>query len=409
MSEDSRNTEEPKILDLYSDENILKKTLSCGSSPILKRDDVTVKILVSQGTSEVFKDDNLTLSLEPQFAPQALIDLMCTMTLNEIAEVIVKADFFRKNFSEHIPELQSNEDVKVNITVKEIQKIDDIYGDQAYFFRFVEKTNEEFYGESTRAKIHYKVEINNYTYLDNTDQVPLQVMIEDNLIPSIWIEIIKKLRQGEHARVECNLLHEKARLLDNGRDTKLNLSSYVPSEASIAYLYIKVASFDTGLYTQNLSPPERNALAVQVKDQGNSSFKSGDNEKAIKLYESALATLDPVADDPGLLKPTSNLILSNISLCLLKLQKWTLAEEYATKVIIENNTDIKAYYRRGLARKENNKLEAALEDLKLAKSIAKEKNENDFIQMIQKEVSTIQAELKKANDLDKARFKNLFK
>ena len=97
MVESSRIEAIP-VLDINSDGNILKTLLKPGSTPVNKRDDVTVKILITQGTDEIFVDDNLMLSLEPSFVPQGLIDLLCTMQIGEEAQAVVKSQYFKANF-----------------------------------------------------------------------------------------------------------------------------------------------------------------------------------------------------------------------------------------------------------------------------------------------------------------------
>ena len=62
-------------------------------------------------------------------------------------------------------------------------------------------------------------------------------------------------------------------------------------------------------------------MFLQVKNEGNQFFKSGDFNQAIKVYNSALATLEPVSDDPALLKNNSSLILGNLALCYIKIQQ----------------------------------------------------------------------------------------
>ena len=408
MSENSR-IEEELIQDIYSDGNLVKKTIVGGDTPITKRDDVTIKILITQGPSEILKDDNLMLSLEPEFVPQGLIDLMSSMKLHEKADVTVKSEFFKKNFSEHVPDILNDQDVNVSIEVKEVTKIEDIYGDGSFYLRYIDRTSESGLENNTRVRIHYKLEINKYSYLDNTEQVPLQISANDKRVPSMWIYAIQKMKQGEQVRIECNLSHEKIRFLDDGADPNYNISKHMPSDATVAFLYLKVFMFDTGLLTEGFSTIERSEAAMKLKEEGNGFFKAGNLEKAIEIYASALATLEPVSDDPALLKNSMAILLGNLTLCFIKSKKWTIAEEHATKMLEINTEDPKAMYRRGVARIGGHKYDAAMDDLKKSKEKAREINDNDLLQMIQKEINFINAEFKKENDAERHKFKNLFK
>lgn len=405
MSESSRN----ELVDIYSDGNIVKKVISFGSGPIKKRDDVLVKLKITQETQEIFVDDDLNLSVELQFIPQGLIDLLCTMEKDEIAEVTVKSEFFKANFSEYVPDILTSADLTVNLTIKEIKPIMDLYENGSFFMRFMEKTAEINSSGCTRARIQYKLEINNFTYLDNTEQVPMQVLIPDIRLPELWNFAISHMKQGEQVRIECDLLHDNIFLLDNGADPNYNISTHRPSQSKTAYLYLKVATFDTGILTDCMSTAERSEAALRLKDEGNVFFSANNLEKAVEFYKSALATLEPISDDPGVLRMNCATVLGNLTLVFVKIKSWTVAEEFASKVLEINSSDVKALYRRGLARIGNNRLDAALDDLKSAKEIAAANGDNNTLQLISKEIAGIHAEFKRVKESEKAKYKNLFK
>lgn len=120
----------------------MKTTLVAGTTPIVKRDDITIRISIDQNDEEVFKDEHLNLTLEPQFVPQALIDLMTSMTLGESAVFEMEPEYFNLHFTEHIPAVPLTGKVKANVTVKEISKVEDLFSDERFYFRIIEKTNE---------------------------------------------------------------------------------------------------------------------------------------------------------------------------------------------------------------------------------------------------------------------------
>ena len=71
-------------------------------------------------------------------------------------------------------------------------------------------------------------------------------------------------------------------------------------------------------------------------------------------------------DDPSLLRPLHLQLMSNISLCYLKTNNYSKAEQYATKVIEIHPHDVKALLRRGIARRMVSNYDGAFQDLKLA-------------------------------------------
>lgn len=384
----------------------MKTTLVPGTSPITKRDDITISILIEQAGSEVFKDENLSLTLETQFVPQALIDLMTSMTLNETAVFTMEADYFSAHFTEHIPPLQSKEQVTAKVTVKEVAKVEDLFNDGAFYLRIMEKTQESRPENVTRAKIHYKFEIKDMNYIENLEQVPMQVMLNSRKVPELWNIVINKLKPGEHARIECLLEGEQSHLLNNGEDSRLNLITFKPQDATTGFLYIKVESFDSGLYTEGLSSSERNQLGLNLKDQGNLHFKSGEMHQAITTYKSALDTLEPHTDDPSILNPSCSVLLGNLSLCYLRIKDFAACEKFASAALDLTPNDPKYLLRRAQGKIGNSKLDSALEDLKNAQDCAPE---GELLNSIKKEISFIKQEFAKIHQIEKSRYKNLFK
>ena len=384
----------------------MKTTLVAGTSPIAKRDDLTIKISIDQNGSEVFKDEHLNLTLEPQFVPQALIDLMTSMTLGESAVFDMEPEYFNLHFTEHIPAVPLTGKVQANVTIKEVSKVEDIFSDESFFFRIIEKTSEVRDPCSRRAKIHYKFEINEMSYLENLEQKPLQVMLDEHQVPELWLLIISKMRPGEHSRTECNFSSPKLSLLSNCSDEMLNLATFRPKDSLVGYLYIKLESLDSGLYTESLEIPERNALGLKVKDDGNNLFKSSEFEKAIQAYKSSLATLEPFADDPSTLRPSCALVMGNISLCYLRLKDFANAEKFASLALDLIPNEAKFLLRRAQAKIGNSKLDSALEDLKTASEFA---GEGDLQNSIKKEIQFIKQEFAKVHLVEKERYKNLFK
>ena len=293
--------------------------------------------------------------------------------------------------------------------MKESRPVQDLYGDGGFYMRFMDRTTEIDYTGCTRARIHYRLEINGYNYLDNTEQVPMQLQIEDRRVPEVWIFAITQMKQGEQVRIECDLNQERSVCLDNGTDSNYNISTHKPNGATVAYLYLKVHSFDTGLITEGITLIERSELAMKLKDEGNGFFKAGDLQQAKNVYLSALATLEPVSDDPAVLRPNSSIILGNLALVSLKMREWSTAEKYATMAIDINPRDAKALYRRALAKNANHMMSSALDDLKIAKEAAFEKQDNEMGSLISKEIAAINTEFKKISEAEKARYKNLFK
>ncbi|KAJ1605199.1 hypothetical protein OJ253_3258 [Cryptosporidium canis] len=95
--------------------------------------------------------------------------------------------------------------------------------------------------------------------------------------------------------------------------------------------------------------------ARELKDSGNESYKSGDYSGAKEKYEKSLERLDKIdqkeegfeADETSELRQSLQL---NLAMIYLKTQEWSKAIQVTGQVLKRNSKNVKALYRRGLAR-----------------------------------------------------------
>jgi len=91
--------------------------------------------------------------------------------------------------------------------------------------------------------------------------------------------------------------------------------------------------------------------AEDLKAQGNAAFKDGNYASAASLYSSA--------ND---VDPSNHICYLNRSMSNLKLERWSQAEDDATKALELNPKEVKAHYRRAVSRREQGNFSAAQED-----------------------------------------------
>lgn len=106
-----------------------------------------------------------------------------------------------------------------------------------------------------------------------------------------------------------------------------------------------------------MSPEERAAVATKLKTEGTELFNNGKYEVAAEKYEDAAgyAVDEDISgnDIPEDERPLYVSCCSNAAMCYIKLKQWTEATHACNNVLAidsEANTNIKALYRRGLAR-----------------------------------------------------------
>ncbi|KEP65965.1 UNVERIFIED_CONTAM: tetratricopeptide repeat-containing protein [Hammondia hammondi] len=96
------------------------------------------------------------------------------------------------------------------------------------------------------------------------------------------------------------------------------------------------------------TPEERMTVALSCKDAGNDVFKSGDISAAKAKYTEGLKQLkDLDFPDAKRLRVALN---SNVAMCCIKTQEWSAAIAAANAVLQEEPENVKALYRRGVAR-----------------------------------------------------------
>lgn len=155
-------------------------------------------------------------------------------------------------------------------------------------------------------------------------------------------------------------------------------------------------------------------IATDLKDMGSKAFKAADTKLAMKKYEKGLRYLyeytEPQeGDSPELAKQVTSLkfaLHNNSALMAIKLNDFDTAISSATKAIeVEGVSDAdkgKAYYRRGLARKNKKNEDEAVKDLQEALKCVP----GDAA--ITKELNDVKKRAKDRAEKEKAQYKKFF-
>ncbi|CAM9832623.1 unnamed protein product, partial [Pylaiella littoralis] len=114
--------------------------------------------------------------------------------------------------------------------------------------------------------------------------------------------------------------------------------------------------------TSSKSPEEKLIKAVGYKDKGNACIASGENAVALKHYERGIKIVSTLGTD----NQVKSLLLSlrlNLALACTKEERYFDAASAATKVLEVDSGNVKALFRRGVARARLGSLEDAKADL----------------------------------------------
>jgi tetratricopeptide (TPR) repeat protein len=107
------------------------------------------------------------------------------------------------------------------------------------------------------------------------------------------------------------------------------------------------------------------ALAASMKDSGNTCFKGGMVDDALSSYEAAidaLMALTETEQGEDKVKPVLVALYGNVCMCRVKKEQWNESIEAADQVIKRDENNVKALYRRGLAKMKSGILEGAQRD-----------------------------------------------
>lgn len=110
-----------------------------------------------------------------------------------------------------------------------------------------------------------------------------------------------------------------------------------------------------------LSPEEKMAMAISLKDAGNKLFKEGNFSGALEKYKEGEKHLKKATGSEA--TAVSVQLSSNSCMCCLKLERWQQAIDAANRVLTTEPKNLKALYRRAIARSNLGYLSQAKEDL----------------------------------------------
>ncbi|KAJ3758825.1 hypothetical protein EV360DRAFT_43092 [Lentinula raphanica] len=125
----------------------------------------------------------------------------------------------------------------------------------------------------------------------------------------------------------------------------------IPPRVAPTTLRPREAEVEARAARRNAVDRRKREAADKIKEKGNNVFKAGKYQEAVQLYKKACSTYKPLP-----------LYMSNLAAALLKLNRWNEAEIAADHATLVEPTLLKAYFRRGVARRHGGKYNGAIRD-----------------------------------------------
>ncbi|CAG9330774.1 unnamed protein product [Blepharisma stoltei] len=398
------------VHDLRGDGILIKRVLNKGSGydRVDEKDEIKFSVKIWQGDSVFYENQEIDTTGSSELICPGLFEILKTMKKGEISQIIVNYHYFIENFTSINKENLLQSDVKVDINLMELVKIRDIFGDGFFYKKILE------YGDRSNAsqlnaniEVFYKLVIEDQIIISNFDQEPLESRLDEDEFPTLWIQCIKFMKVGEYAMIDCNLTGPNNSYMNDGLNPILNPE--IPENIKKAHVYLKLFSSDLGKTNHGMEVEERLEEALRLKEVALKYYKLGKIEKALKKYDDAKTSVEPIKDAPEDHKPTIVILLNNIALCNIKLEKMREAELAVNKALEIFPEDIKSLYRRATARTGLSDYIGALNDLNLAKEVIIRKNETDMLATIENEIKKVQILNKKYHQKEKEIYKKLFR
>ncbi|EPS72809.1 hypothetical protein M569_01946, partial [Genlisea aurea] len=206
------------------------------------------------------------------------------------------------------------------------------------------------------------------------EQQPLELIIGKEKKEMAGLGIgVANMKSGERALL--NVGWE----LGYGKEGNFSFPN-VPPMADIIY-EVELIGFDEtkeGKARSDMTAEERIGAADQRKTNGNAFFKEEKLEEAMQQYEMAIAYLgdDFMFQLFGKYRDTALAVKNpchlNMAACLIKLKRYDEAIAQCGIVLVEDENNVKALFRRGKARAELGQMDAAREDFLKARKFAPE-------------------------------------
>lgn len=267
----------------------------------------------------------------------------------------------------------------------------DISGDGG----LLKKVLQEGYGDVSPPSgdmviAHYTGTLTNGEKFDSSRDrnKPFEFTIGQGQVIKGWDQGFATMKKGEKAILRCRSDYAYGK----------GGSGKIPPDATLNF-DVELLDFHPKKKEKwELDDSEKEAEAVRLKDEGTMLFKEKRFHEAVDLYEEAASYID----ESSALEALYVTCKLNASQACISCQRYPNAVEYATQALSKDSVNVKALYRRGLARNGLGMNDEALVDLHKALELDPENG------AVKVEISKAKKSIADANKKAKATYGNMF-
>ena len=267
----------------------------------------------------------------------------------------------------------------------------DISGDGGLLKKITsEGSGDEMPAAGDEVRAHYTGTLDDGTKFDSSVDrgTEFKFKIGKGQVIKGWDEGFATMKKGEKAILRC-----RSDYAYGDRAT-----GKIPANATLNFdvelLGFEPPKKELWEYTEE----EKLAEAASLKEAGTSAFKEKDFETAVAKYEDAIGYLENVDEGESVWVACQ----LNCAQAYLNLKEYALASEKATKAPSKDANNVKALYRRGIARNFQGLPEEAVTDLN--KALELDPNNKS----VRVEITKAKKLIQEANKKTKAAYSNMF-
>ncbi len=230
----------------------------------------------------------------------------------------------------------------------------DISGDGGLFKKVLQEGEGDFPNNHDEVVAHYTGTLDDGSEFDSSRKrgKPFKFVIGRKQVIKGWDKGFATMRRGEKAILRCRSDYAY------GKDG----SGSIPPDATLNF-DVELISFGPKKKERHeMNDTERQTEANKIKEEGTKQFQDKNFSRASELYNDAADFVESIIEA----KTVYVACKLNASQAAINIQDYANAVTYATEALKKDAINVKALYRRGLARNHLGLSEEALDDLQKA-------------------------------------------
>jgi len=233
---------------------------------------------------------------------------------------------------------------------------EDISGDGGVLKKVLQAGDGTFPASGDHIKAHYTGTLESGEKFDSSRDRgrPFEFTLGAGDVIRAWDLGFASMARGERALLKCRA--------DYAYGDHPPPSGVIRAGSTLIFDAELIAAGPKPKERWQMSDEEKTEAATGLKDAGNEAFKAGDYDAAVSKYSEAAEYVEAVGSAEALYVAA----LSNCAMAYLKMGDWAGAVQKATKVIEKEPANVKALYRRAVARGHLGLPDLGVEDLTLA-------------------------------------------